>query len=123
MKQWTLKRRTILGFSAVVAIMIVLSLFAYERLAGIGTQAADLQRDYVPSLYLAGRLHDVSIQTYASVQQHVLERDPGKMQELLSYIQQKSTERLDLLKQHDALLSTPQERALAEATRVALAPY
>ena len=32
MKHWTVKRRTILGFSAVVVIMIVLSLFAYERL-------------------------------------------------------------------------------------------
>jgi Methyl-accepting chemotaxis protein (MCP) signalling domain len=79
MKHWTVRRRTILGFSAVVVIMIVLSLFAYERLAVIQTQAADLQRDYVPSLYLAGRLHVVSIQTHAAVRQHVLEQDPRKI--------------------------------------------
>jgi methyl-accepting chemotaxis protein WspA len=123
MKQWNVKRRTIMGFSAVVVIMIVLSLFAYERLAAIATQATDIERDYIPSLYLAGRLHSVSIETYASVQQHVLAHDPEKMQQLLSYIQQKSIERLDLLAQHDALLSTPKEHALAESTRAALAPY
>ena len=102
---------------------IALSLFAYERLAAIETQSADLQRDYVPSLYLAGRVRDVSIQIDAGVQQHVLEHDAEKMQQLASAIQQKTIERLDLLARHDTLLSNPEERALAEATRTALAPY
>ncbi len=35
MKQWTVKRRLIVGFSAVMVIMIVLSLFSYQRLAAI----------------------------------------------------------------------------------------
>ena len=43
------------------------------------------------------------------------------MQQLWPAIQQESTERADLLTQHDALLTTPTERALAEATRAALA--
>jgi methyl-accepting chemotaxis protein WspA len=123
MKHWTVRRRTILCFSAVMVIMIVLSLFAYERLAAIQTQATDLQRDYVPSLYLAGRLQAASIQTYASVHQHVLEHDPARMQQLLTYIQQKSAETTDILTQHDALLGTREERTLAEATKAALAPY
>src|SRR6185295_12090041 len=79
--------------------------------------------DYIPSLYLAERLHAASIQTYDGVAQHVLERDPVKMQQLLLYIQQKSIERMDLLAQHEALLRTPGERALAEVTKVALAQY
>jgi glucose uptake protein GlcU len=40
MKHWTVRRRTILGFSAVIVIMIVLSLFAYERLAATVSVAA-----------------------------------------------------------------------------------
>ena len=123
MKDWTVKRRTILGFSAVVAIMIVLSFVAYERLAAIQQQATDLRREWVPGLYLAGRLDAVSIQAHMSVHQHVLELDPGRMRQVWAAIQQESTERADLLTQHDALLTTPQERALAEATRAALAAY
>jgi methyl-accepting chemotaxis protein WspA len=123
MKQWTVKRRTILGFSAVMAIMIVLSLIAYERLAAIETQATDLRRDYIPSLYLAGRLHASSIQAHMGVRQYVLEHDPQKLQRKLLFMQQKSAERTDTLTQHDALLSTPEEQALAAATRAALAPY
>ena len=78
MKHWTVKLRLIVGFSAVMAIMIVLSLFAYERLAAIETLTTELRRDYVPSLHLAGNLHDVTIQSHASVRQHVAEPDSGE---------------------------------------------
>jgi methyl-accepting chemotaxis protein WspA len=123
MKQWTVKRRTILGFSAVIAIMIVLSLFARQRLAAIEVQATDLRRDYVPSLQLAGKLRSVSIQSYGSLHEHVMERDPERMRQATLAFQQKSADFMDLLAQHDLLLSTPDEHALAAATRAALAPY
>ena len=123
MSHWTVKRRIILGFSAVMVIMIILSLIAHERLAAIGEQAADLRRDFVPSLTLADRLQAASIQADAGVHEVVVERDPQKMQQWSSYVQQKTTEFLDVLAQHDVLLTTPEERALAEATRAALAPY
>ena len=123
MKHWTVKRRLIAGFSAVMVIMVVLSLFAYERLAAIETLTAGLRGDYVPSLYLAGRLEALSIQGQASVRQHVAAPDPEKVQQLLTDIQQKSLERTDLLTQHDVLLSTPDEHAAAQATRAALAPF
>ena len=123
MTQWTVKRRTILAFAAVAIIMIVLSGLAYERLAAIETQAADLRRDYVPSLYLADRMHATSIQADAGVHQLLAEHDVEKMQQASSEVQRKSSERMELLAQHDALLTTPEERALAVATRAALAPY
>jgi methyl-accepting chemotaxis protein WspA len=123
MMQWTVRRRTILGFSVVMVIMTVLSLFAYTRLAAIEAQATELRRDYVPGVHLADQLHTVSIETYTTVHQHVLEHDSAKMQQALLFIQQKSVERLELLAQHDALLRTDNERASAAATRAALAPY
>jgi methyl-accepting chemotaxis protein WspA len=122
-KHWTVKGRLIAGFAAVMIIMVALSLFAYARLAAIEGLTTDLRRDYVPSLFLAGRLHAVAIQGHNSVRQHVAEADPDKLQRLLPDIQQKAAERGELLSQHDALLTTPRERAAAEATRAALAPY
>lgn len=123
MKHWTVKRRVIVGFSAVMVIMIVLSLFSYERLAAIETLTTELRRDSVPSLHLAGKLHGVTIQGHASVRQHVAEADAERMQQSLTSFQQQSIERVDLARQHDALALTPSERAAVEATRAAMAPY
>ncbi len=123
MKHWSVKRRTVLGFSAVGIIMAALSLFAYERLTAIETQATALRRDFVPSLHLAGGLHASLAQSHANVQQHVLAHDQPKMQQSLSNVQQKSIEFTDLRKKHDAVLATPGERALAEVTEAARATY
>jgi len=118
-----MKRRIILALSVVLTVMAALSLFAYFRLSAIESQAAALRDDAIPGLYLVARLHSVSISTYTSVQQHVLEHDPAKMQEITSYIQQKTEERFDILKQRESTISTEKERELSEATKAALTPY
>ena len=124
MMEWTVRRRTILGFSVVMVIMTILSLFAYARLAAIEAQATELRRGYIPGVHLANQLHTVSIETYTTVHQHVLEHDAAKMEQARLFIQQKSVERLELLaQQYDALSRTDRERAAAAATRAALAPY
>ena len=38
-KNWTVRQRIIAGFSAVMAIVVILSTFAYVRLRGIEAQA------------------------------------------------------------------------------------
>ena len=61
--------------------------------------------------------------TYMSVQQMVLESDPQKLQQLRSYLESKTTERLELLKKFQAIIKTDQQRELFTATGEALAPY
>ena len=103
--------------------MVALSVLAFVRLRGIATQAAVLDGDSIPGLYLVGRMQAVSVQTYLSTEQHILERDPAQMQRIMAYIQQKTVERFDLLKQYEPTLTTSKERELYEATNAALAPY
>ena len=122
-KTWTVRQRIIIGFSAVMAIMVFLSTYTYLRLRAIEVQAAVLRNDLIPGMYLVGRLKSVSIETFTSTQQHILEDDPAKMDEIMSFIRQKTKERLDLLSQHQAVISTPKERELFEATQEALGPY
>jgi methyl-accepting chemotaxis protein WspA len=57
------------------------------------------------------------------VQQHILEQDPAKMDQITSFVEQKSKERLNLLSQQRSMLTTARERELFDATREALAPY
>jgi methyl-accepting chemotaxis protein WspA len=123
MKSWTVNQRIILGFSAIVVTMVALSLFAYVRLSSIEAQTARLRRDSIPALYIVGRLSAVSVETYSGVQQLILERDPARMQEIASFIQQKTRERLELLKQHEAVIRTAREKELFDATTEALKAY
>jgi methyl-accepting chemotaxis protein WspA len=119
----TVRQRIVVGFSSVVLLMAVLCGFAYLQLRGIQTQAALVHEDSLPGLYLVGMLHSVSISTYTSVQQLVLEREPAAMEQIKAYIREKTAERLDLLKQYDHVVTSPKARELADATRKALAPY
>lgn len=123
MNAGTMRKRVILGFSAVILLMVALCTFAYVQLRGIEAQAIALRNESVPGLYLVGRLHAVSISTYTSVQQHILERDPARMEQILSYIHEKTLERLDLLKQYEHTITTTRARELNEGTKAALAPY
>jgi hypothetical protein len=123
MNNGTVRKRIIFGFSAVILLMVALCIFAYVQLGGIEAQATVVRAESVLGLDLVGRLHSVSISTYTSVQQLVLDRDPARMQQILAYIREKSAERLDLLKQYDLTIKTARARELAEATRAALAPY
>jgi methyl-accepting chemotaxis protein WspA len=68
-------------------------------------------------------MHAISIQADAGVHQLMAEHDLENVRQISSDVQRKSGERMELLTQHDALLTTPEERALADATRAALGPY
>jgi methyl-accepting chemotaxis protein WspA len=122
-KNWTVRQRIIIGFSAVMAIMVGLTTFAYVRLRGIEARATVLRNDLIPGLYIVGMLKAVSIETYTSTQQHILEDDPAKMEQIMSFIQQKTKERADLLSQYQSIITTAREKELFDATREALQPY
>jgi methyl-accepting chemotaxis protein WspA len=119
----TVRKKIVLGFSAVILLMVGLCAFAYIQLRAIEAQAVDFRAESVPGLYLAGRLRAASISTYASVQQLILERDPSRMQQIRAYLEDKTTERLELLKKYEPTIRTDKQRELYEATKTALAPY
>jgi methyl-accepting chemotaxis protein WspA len=122
-KSWTVRQRIIIGFSAVMAIMLGLTTFAYLRLRDIEAQAVVLRSDLIPGLYTIGRLKAVSIETYTATQQHILQEDPAKGEQIMSFIQQKTKERLDLISQYQAMITTAREKELFDATYEALQPY
>ncbi len=119
----TVRKKIVLGFSAVILLMVALCAFAYIQLRNIEAQAVELRAESVPGLYLAGRLQAVSISTYTSVQQLILERDPSRMQQIRAYLEGKTTERLELLKKYEPTIRSDKQRELYDATKTALAPY
>lgn len=123
MNKGTVRARIILGFSAVILLMVALCTFAYVQLRGIEGQAIHLHTDSVPGLYLIDKLQAVSISTHASVQQHVLENNKGKAQQLQAYVQEKSAETSNLLRQYESTITAAKDRELFEAVKAAIAGY
>src|ERR1700691_1978903 len=94
MKNTTVRARIIVCFSAVILLMIAVCAFAYVQLRAIQDQANEARSESVPGLFVAGRLQAISISTYTSVQQLVLERDLLKREQIKAYLEQKTAERL-----------------------------
>src|ERR1700749_2336080 len=98
MKNTTGRARIVACFSAVILLMIGLCAFAYVQLRAIQDRSDEARAESVPGLFIAARLQNISISTYTSVQQLILERDALKRQQIKAFLEQKTTERLEYLK-------------------------
>src|SRR5580658_5388288 len=123
MKNTTVRARIIVCFSAVIVLMIALCAFAYVQLRAIQDRANEARSESVPGLFIASRLQAISISTYTSVQQLVLEPDLLKRQQIKAYLEQKTTERLEYLKKYESVIRSERQRSLFQATETALGPY
>jgi PAS domain S-box-containing protein len=72
---------------------------------------------------LASQLQAVSISTYSSVEQLILERDSVKRQQIKTNLGEKTAERLNLLKQYESVIRSDRQRELLRTTEAALIPY
>jgi methyl-accepting chemotaxis protein WspA len=123
MKNLTARARIIAYFSAATLLLICLCVFAYVQLQRIQDQASIARSESVPGLVLASQLQAVSISTYSSVEQLILERDSVKRQQIKTYLGEKTAERLNLLKQYESVIRSDRQRELLRTTEAALIPY
>jgi methyl-accepting chemotaxis protein WspA len=119
----SVRARIVLGFSTVIALMIALCAFAYIQLGSIKTQTVSLHQDAVPGIYTIGKVQAVSISTHSLVEQHLLEQDAAKMQQIGSDIEEKMAETSDSLKQYEPTIVRANERELYNAIKTALPAY
>ena len=123
MKNPTIRARIVAYFSATTLLLLALCAFAYAQLHRIGDQATIARSESVPGLVLAGRLQAISISTYTSVEELNLTRDSLKRKQIKAYLEEKTAERLDLLKRYESIIRSDRQRELYKATETALTPY
>jgi len=119
----TVRARLTLGFSGVVLLMVALCAFAYAQLYRIEAQAIALSSDSVPGLAVIGNLAVASVSAQGALEQHVLERDPVRLQKLAVEFQRQTTTALALIREYEATVVTARDRQLHEAIKAAAAPY
>ena len=123
MKNLTVRARIIAYFSASTLLLFVLCVFAYVQLDRIRDHASIARSESVPGLVLAGRLQAISISTYSSVEQLILERNSAKRRQIKAYLDENTARRLILLKQYESVARSDRQRELLRTTEAALVPY
>ncbi len=119
----TVRSRLILGLSAVIAIMMGLCILAYAQLHRIQIQATGLSIDSIPGLSVIGRLYVAAVSAQASLEQHVTERDPARLQEISAELDRNTSAATELSKQYESTIVTTRDSELHDAINSAMAPY
>jgi len=82
MKKWTVRQRIVMGFSAVVLIMVILSVFAFVLLSEIKSKASDVATDAWPGVYWSAQIESRSMSVLESVYRHMLSTDDTEKRQL-----------------------------------------
>jgi methyl-accepting chemotaxis protein len=113
MKNWKIGIRIAVGFGAVIAIALMLGLFAYNRVTQIAARAVDISDNSLPSVYLMGEVKANVQGIYGLLEQHAASSDKQEMAEAEAEIQASRKVNSDNLKHYEeALISNDKDRAL-----------
>ncbi|MGB7622976.1 MAG: methyl-accepting chemotaxis protein [Terriglobia bacterium] len=115
MRNWTVRKRIIYGFSAVILIMIVLSGFAYIRLAFIKSEANRITTRYIPGLYFLGQLEATSNANFALTHKLVISEDAKQKQVYLAGIQDNRAKITNLYTLYEATIGDGETRRYFDA--------
>lgn len=123
MHNTSIRTRIVVGFSAVILLMVGFCLFAYSELRGIQFQAIDLRTDSVPGLYLAGKLQAASIGAHSAARDFAFEREPARIRQAAHRAQSQNQETLEILKEYEGTVSGARSDDAYKATKAAYDAY
>jgi len=70
-KNWTLRQRILASFAVIIAIMLLMIVAAYSRLAAIETAEAAVGTDSIPGVYYSSMIRSAWVDSYVTSQQLV----------------------------------------------------
>jgi len=123
MKNWKIGTRIAAGFAAVIAVAVVLGLFAYGKLTGIEKSSNEISARSLPGVYLIGQVQNGIRLEYGLVQQHVNSTTKAEMERVEAGMNESRTRNRGLRGEYQKLLSTERERSLFDALMAARNDY
>jgi methyl-accepting chemotaxis protein WspA len=120
---WTVRRRIIVGFSAVLLIMVGLSVFTLYYLAGIQAQSAHIANNALPSVYLVSQVDFIARDNYLLIYKHAVTGDPEQKKHYEAELRSNAVKTDEIMKQYERVISSDQERDLFVAIVTARASY
>jgi methyl-accepting chemotaxis protein WspA len=110
MKNWTVKRRIIVGFSAVILIMIALTVVSLVHLNDIKEQAVSITSDSWPGLYLSSQIESLSRATFTSFEKYALAPDGEEKRQAEIEVEANRSKLADLMKQYEQTIFRKEDR-------------
>ncbi len=114
MNNWTISRRVIAGFAAMLLIIVTLGVFALWRLMGLAEDIAYVADNSVPSILTLREAGNISRDNLILL----LQIDPSDTTDRNSVLEQKistnGARRDELIKSYESLISDAEDRRLYE---------
>jgi methyl-accepting chemotaxis protein WspA len=109
MKNWTIGKRLIFGFAAVILTTLCVSLYAFTRLDRIQSQAAVLAKSRLPGVILMGRIAALGEREVATVLQHIKADSDQEVQKVDETLRDNQAEITATFKGYQATVLEPEE--------------
>src|SRR5471032_472898 len=123
MKNLTIRRRIIVSFAVVLALMVAMAVVAYTRLLDIEHQAGLMASDTVPGLTYANQIVVERTASYSLTQEFLLQTDMAAKQKLHAAIIASRTHLDALMDAYAGTDTTPGETTLFEALKGSVVRY
>jgi methyl-accepting chemotaxis protein len=123
MKNWTIARRIILGFTAVILTALALGTFAYTRLVTIKHGTTEIARQAVPGLLAISGIESLARQNYSATLKYTAAKSAEERARLMSTIQANIARINGLTNDYAATISQAQDAELLAAMLKARAAY
>lgn len=119
MNSWTIGRRIVVGFAAVIAIAAGLGLFAYARLIAIETHSSRITGDNIPGIYYSGRMSTEAESRFGLVLKHVLAGNVEQKTAIEGDLAAADQRMATLLAEYERTITTTEDRELFERCKAA----
>ncbi len=123
MKTWTIGRRIILGFGALLLIVGLTGALSLGFLSIIDNEASTIATDTLPGMVAAGEIGNTARQNFALVMQHVITDDVAEKNVLEDDLKVQRDRQNNAVAGFEKLISSDKERELFGAIRVARDHY
>jgi methyl-accepting chemotaxis protein len=120
---WTIGKRLIFGFVAVITVSIILGVFAYLRLVSINNAVDDIAGDTLPGLAKVEQLATLSRDIRSFLQEHVATERPEEKAQFDKEISTVAAKYDGILKEYEKTVATDEERKLLDGIKTTLVEY
>ena len=123
MSTWSIRKRIIASFTAIVLVILGMGAFAALRLRAIEREALGLEKDSLSGVYYLAQLSTTTVQGYSLLQQFVMEVDKTPRDSIGAQVRANRRILEGLMRQCEETIVQAKDRELFEAVKTALVPY
>jgi len=123
MKNWTIKKRIIAGFAAIVALSAIMGVLAWNSMRTIGEHADDLAGDAIPGMDMSADLMQHLTHAHLALIRHVVSTNLNEKQTLEGTLTEIAADNTKLMNGIETICNDPQEKDIFEKMKQARQDY